>query len=74
VALVPCPECRRRVSDRAVVCSGCGNPLAEARKHVCQDRIEPYEPSRTCPQDFSKSFRLQPVRNTLLLPNGTPDT
>ncbi len=27
MTLVPCSECAARVSDRAVVCPGCGNPL-----------------------------------------------
>jgi hypothetical protein len=28
MALVPCPECERPVSDRASVCPGCGYPLS----------------------------------------------
>src|SRR6516225_4694134 len=27
MALIPCPECRRQVSDRARSCPGCGYPL-----------------------------------------------
>jgi hypothetical protein len=27
MALIPCPECRRQVSDRALACPGCGYPL-----------------------------------------------
>jgi len=27
MALIPCPECGRRISDQAVSCPGCGRPL-----------------------------------------------
>jgi hypothetical protein len=39
MALAPCPECGRRVSDRAAVCPGCGYPLAEDRKQ-CLIKID----------------------------------
>jgi hypothetical protein len=28
MALIPCPECRREVSDKAPACPGCGYPIA----------------------------------------------
>lgn len=28
MALIPCPECRREVSDKAPACPGCGHPIA----------------------------------------------
>ena len=30
MALIPCPECAREVSDRAIACPGCGHPIAAA--------------------------------------------
>ncbi len=31
MALVDCPECQARISDRAVACPQCGNPIQTAR-------------------------------------------
>ena len=28
MAIVPCPECQRDISDRAAACPHCGNPIA----------------------------------------------
>lgn len=30
MALIPCPECNRSVSDQAVACPGCGHPMRAA--------------------------------------------
>ncbi len=30
MALVPCPECRKEVSERAVSCPSCGFPMKDA--------------------------------------------
>lgn len=30
MALIPCPECAREVSERALACPGCGHPIATA--------------------------------------------
>lgn len=30
MALIPCPECKREVSDKAPACPGCGHPIAMA--------------------------------------------
>ncbi|GKS74826.1 zinc-ribbon domain-containing protein [Acidovorax sp. SUPP950] len=30
MALVPCPECNRQISDQATACPGCGHPQAPA--------------------------------------------
>ncbi len=32
--LISCPECARQVSDRALVCPGCGYPIAPARSNA----------------------------------------
>lgn len=31
MALVSCPDCAGKVSDRALACPSCGHPFAEAR-------------------------------------------
>lgn len=31
MAMIPCPECQRQVSDQAPSCPGCGHPLKAAR-------------------------------------------
>lgn len=30
--LIPCPECGKQISDKAVSCPGCGYPVEEIRK------------------------------------------
>lgn len=30
MALIPCPECKREISDRALVCPQCGAPRTAA--------------------------------------------
>ena len=34
MALIPCPECKRKVSDRAANCPHCGCPLSDSPKQV----------------------------------------
>ena len=38
MALLPCPECRQEVSDRAATCPHCGNPLAGQRTSAAPRR------------------------------------
>ncbi len=32
MALIECPECGREVSDKALACPHCGNPIAPAER------------------------------------------
>ncbi len=49
MTLINCPDCGRRVSDRALVCVHCGFPLGD---------LQP--PSPHTPQDFSGSAGEEP--------------
>ncbi|MDR1165460.1 MAG: zinc-ribbon domain-containing protein [Deltaproteobacteria bacterium] len=38
MALIQCPECGKEISDKAVACPGCGNPIAsETRSGLLSD-------------------------------------
>lgn len=32
MALTPCPECNKQISDKAYACPGCGYPISPAAK------------------------------------------
>ena len=38
MALIECPECGREVSDKALACPHCGNPIAPAERPPVVDR------------------------------------
>ena len=40
MALIPCPECEKEVSDMAVACPHCGFPVAAAIRHAVSELTE----------------------------------
>ncbi len=41
MALIPCPECKREVSTRAIACPACGCPIAEGREREAAPSTRP---------------------------------
>ena len=41
MALIPCPECKREVSTRAIACPACGCPIAEGREGAAAHATRP---------------------------------
>ena len=39
MALIFCPECGKQISDRAVMCIGCGISMEEIRKMLCESSV-----------------------------------
>lgn len=46
MALIICPECENKISDKATACIYCGFPIAEFTTNITTDKIE--EPSNSC--------------------------
>jgi hypothetical protein len=68
--LIPCPECERKVSDRAKACPECGFPVAE---HVAEQRAEAERQARLgsrevvgeidCPRCEARGFLYFEAKN-----------
>lgn len=59
MALIPCPECERIVSEKAISCPGCGCPIAEP---VSVDYGYP-----TVIEETSKDLKIQILLSTLMI-------
>lgn len=57
MTLVKCPECGKEVSDKAMVCPGCGNPLIVATE--TPDPAVVYE-CKECKSQFDEHFTVCP--------------
>lgn len=55
MALLDCPECQRRVSDRAITCPGCGYPLQEGVERPAEP-ISSFQPE---PASISPESRVE---------------
>lgn len=45
MALITCPECGKKISDKAEACIGCGYPINTHKKHsdILKDGVAQYE-------------------------------
>ena len=48
MALIPCPECNRQISDKAAVCPQCGHPITAAPQNETRQGTH----SEALPQSF----------------------
>jgi uncharacterized membrane protein YvbJ len=46
MALIKCPECQKEVSDKAISCPNCGNPITEDSPSKKFYQIENWEPRK----------------------------
>ena len=74
-SLMPCPDCGREVSKRALMCPNCGlkGEIIEQAVKELEERIKPKEPDRWVIADFGKeTYRALPVKmsdgNFIVLP------
>ncbi|MFQ3578757.1 MAG: zinc ribbon domain-containing protein [Bacteroidales bacterium] len=39
MAIISCPECGKKVSDKAIACPDCGNPISQQHPHISAGHI-----------------------------------
>jgi hypothetical protein len=70
MALISCPECNQSISERAVACPHCGNPMARALPELATAHVSVTEESVVTTQATGKGPKTVQVIGAMMIVVG----